>query len=381
MNDSTRQEQVLSFLFFDLDANGAVKAMLTLARGFIERGFKVDIVVLEAKGEGFKWLPNEARVVELKCRNRGFSKLVYLGSLVQYLRKVQPIALIAGDDINFGSIAKYLARVRTRVVINSQTNLSNLFLKYSPRRVRVSPTAFLLRRFLWFYDWADALVPVSQGVADDLTQIAGRSLKHMRVIHNPVVTPKLFEQAKEPIDREWFKDGAPPVILGVGRLSLQKDFPTLIRAFTIVRKQLPARLMILGEGEERPQIEAMIKELGLASEVALPGFVSNPYAFMSRAAVFVLSSVYEGLPTVLIEAMAVGTPVVSTDCPSGPREILGFGKYGMLVPVRDFEALANAIVTTLSDQTDVEGLRQQAQKFSLENTVNGYLELINPDAA
>lgn len=203
----------------------------------------------------------------------------------------------------------------------------------------------------------------------------------MRVIHNPVVTPKLFEQAKEPIDREWFKDGAPPVILGVGRLSLQKDFPTLIRAFTIVRKQLPARLMILGEGEERPQIEAMIKELGLASEVALPGFVSNPYAFMSRAAVFVLSSVYEGLPTVLIEAMAVGTPVVSTDCPSGPREILGFGKYGMLVPVRDFEALANAIVTTLSDQTDVEGLRQQAQKFSLENTVNGYLELINPDAA
>ncbi len=127
MNDSTRQEQVLSFLFFDLDANGAVKAMLTLARGFIERGFKVDIVVLEAKGEGFKWLPTEARVVELKCRNRGFSKLVYLGSLVQYLRKLQPIALIAGDDINFGSIAKYLTRVRTRVVINFQTNLSNLF--------------------------------------------------------------------------------------------------------------------------------------------------------------------------------------------------------------------------------------------------------------
>jgi glycosyltransferase involved in cell wall biosynthesis len=201
----------------------------------------------------------------------------------------------------------------------------------------------------------------------------------MRVIYNPVVTPKLFEQAKEQIDHEWFIEGSPPFILGVGRFSTQKDFPTLIRAFSIVQKQMPARLMILGEGEDRPQIEALVRDLGLTSEVALPGFVSNPYAFMSRAAVFVLSSVYEGLPTVLIEAMAVGTPVVSTDCPSGPREILEFGKYGKLVPIGDSEAIANAIVTTLKHPIDVEALRQQAQKFSLENTVNGYLELINPE--
>jgi len=377
MNTFTTQKQVISFLLLTLPANGAIRVMLTLAQGFIERGFKVDIVVLEAEGEALKWVPLEARVVELKCRNRGFQKLLYLWSLRRYLRQEQPTALIAGDDINYGSIAKHLAGVNTRVIVSSHTTLSR-FLRYSPIRVRLSPTAFLLRHFLWFYSWADAIAPVSQGVAEDLTHIAGKPLKQMRVIYNPVVTPELFEKANETVDHPWFATGEPPVILGVGRLNVQKDFPSLIRAFALVRKRLPVRLMILGEGEERPQLEALIRELGLSAEVALPGFVSNPYAFMSKAAVFVLSSAYEGLPTVLIEAMAVGTPVVSTDCPSGPREILEFDKYGSLVPVGDVKAIADAILTMLKYPTDTEALRQRAQSFSLETAVDRYLQLINP---
>ena len=380
MNTSKSQEQIFSFLLPTLPGNGAIRAMLTLARGLIERGFKVDIVVLKAEGEALKWIPQGARMVELKCQTRGIYKLWYLWSIAKYLRKQQHTALITIDDINYASIAKRLARVRTQTLISSQTTLSN-FLRFSPWRVRISPTAFLLRRFLWFYNWADAIAPVSQGVADDLTQIARRPLERMRVVYNPVVTPELFEKANEPVDHPWFASGSPGVILGVGRLNVQKDFPTLIQAFALVQQQIPAsRLMVLGEGEDRPQLEALIDRLGLGATVALPGFVSNPYAFMSKAAVFVLSSAYEGLPTVLIEAMAVGTPVVSTDCPSGPKEILEFGKYGELVPVSDVEALARAIINTLTNPIDTEALKQQAQKFSLETAINSYLKLVNTDS-
>lgn len=378
MSISTNQERVFSFLLLTLPANGAIRAMLTLAEGFAERGLKVDIVVLKAKGDALKWLPSKARVIELQCENRGLYKLWYLWSLTRYLQKVQPAALITTDDINYGSIAKYLANVSTRVIISSQTNLSN-FLRYSPLRVRLSPTAFLLKRFLWFYSWADAIAPVSQGVANDLKDIAGCPLECVRVIYNPVVTPDLLAKAQEPVSHPWFAPEAPPVIVGVGRLNVQKDFSTLIRAFAKVRQYLPAKLMILGEGEERSQLEALTDELGLSEEVALPGFASNPYAFMSKAAVFVLSSAYEGLPTVLIEAMAVGTSVVSTDCPSGPKEILASGKYGSLVPVGDVQALANAIVTALKHPRDIEASQQQAQKFTLETAVDSYLELINPN--
>lgn len=227
------------------------------------------------------------------------------------------------------------------------------------------------------YSWADGIAPVSQGVADDLTQIAGHPLERMQIISNPVVTPELLEKANEPVNHSWFAAGEPPVILGVGRLNVQKDFPTLIRAFALIQQHLPARLMILGEGEERPQLEAMIDQLGLAKVATLPGFVSNPYAFMSKASVFVLSSAYEGLPTVLIEAMAVGTPVVSTDCPSGQRKFLEFGRYGRLVPVGDIKALAQAIIITLTSLTDIEALRQQGRSFSLEASVNSYLKLLD----
>jgi glycosyltransferase involved in cell wall biosynthesis len=198
----------------------------------------------------------------------------------------------------------------------------------------------------------------------------------MKVIYNPVVTPELFEKVTEPLDHPWFDPGSPPVILGVGRLEKQKDFSTLIRAFAQVQQQRPARLMILGEGTERPYLEALVQELGLAEDVALLSFVSNPYAYMVRAAVFVLSSLFEGLPTVLIEAMAVGTPVVSTDCKSGPAEILENGRYGKLVSVGDIKGIAEAILSTLESPSNSEALRRKAAQFSLEKAVAEYREVL-----
>jgi len=177
------------------------------------------------------------------------------------------------------------------------------------------------------------------------------------------------------LNHPWFAPGEPPVILSVGRLTKQKDYPTLIRAFALVHRERPARLMILGEGEERPKLEALIQELSLDDDVSLPGFVDNPYAYMARSAVFVLSSAWEGLPTVLIEAMAVGTPVVATDCPSGPAEILEGGKWGKLVPVGDVEALAEAIARKISSPMQKSRL-DVCERFRMDKVIAQYIYIL-----
>jgi len=374
------RDKVVSFLLLTLPTDGVSRVILNLAKGFVERGLKVDIVVLKAEGDALAWIPSGARVVELNAQMQGVGKLLYLFSLVRYLRKVQPASLIVcRDDINFGSIAKYLAMVSTQVLLISHTNLSQ-YLDYSSDDVKNSFSAYLLRRFLWFYGLADGIVAVSQGVADSLANLAGRPLKQVRVIYNPVVTPEVLAKAEKPVNHPWFVAGEPPVIVGVGRLQALKDFPTLIRAFALVRQHMPARLMILGDGEERQNLETLISELGLTSDIALPGFVSNPYAYMSKASVLAMSSLCEGFGNVIAEALACGTPVVTTDCPSGPAEILDFGKHGSLVPLADAEALAQAILTTITSPRNSEALRQRAKLFSLDTVVDSYLQVLNPDS-
>jgi glycosyltransferase involved in cell wall biosynthesis len=182
--------------------------------------------------------------------------------------------------------------------------------------------------------------------------------------------------ARAAVDHPWLVAGGPPVVLGVGKFKLQKDFALLIRAFARVRGSRPARLIILGDGPRRDELEGLVNRFGLTADVALPGVVDNPYAWMSRASVFVLSSAWEGLPGVLIEAMACGCPVVSTDCPSGPAEILDRGKFGSLVPVGDEQAMADAILATLANPPSGESLRVRARLFSIDVAVTRYLELL-----
>jgi glycosyltransferase involved in cell wall biosynthesis len=195
------------------------------------------------------------------------------------------------------------------------------------------------------------------------------------------MTSELSVLAEAPMKDPWLAGGEPPVILGVGRLATQKDFSTLLHAFARVRSQRPARLLILGEGDKRFELEALAQNLGLARDVRLPGYADNPFAYMRRCSVFVLSSAYEGLPTVLIEAMACGAPVVSTDCPSGPAEILEGGRYGCLVPIGDPDAMASAILTILQDAPDTTRTRQRAEMFSIEASVDQYLNLLLGDSA
>jgi len=219
-------------------------------------------------------------------------------------------------------------------------------------------------------------VAISEAARRDLLQVTGLSEEKIGVIYNPVVTENLERKAKESLTHEWFTSDGPPVILGAGRLEPPKDFMTLIRAFSKLLDEMTARLVILGEGSKREELEDLIRSLGIEHCVQLLGFVQNPFKYMARADVFVLSSAWEGLGNVLIEAMATGCPVVSTDCQSGPREILAGGRFGELVPVRDDERLAAAISKTLNQPRRSEELRERAQMFTVSNSADQYLDVL-----
>lgn len=215
---------------------------------------------------------------------------------------------------------------------------------------------------------------------DDLKRVLRFDFPKFRMIYNPIVDEDLFKKANEPISHPFFVDGNFPVVLAVGRLCVQKDFPTLLLAFALVRKELRCRLLILGDGEKRQELLDLAQKLGITEDLDMPGFVKNPYKYIKRASVFVLSSRWEGLPTVLAEAMACGCPVVSTDCPSGPAEILEGGKYGLLVPPGDPGKLAEAILKILRDKDLAQELREKgivrAMDFTVDKAVKSYVALV-----
>jgi glycosyltransferase involved in cell wall biosynthesis len=229
------------------------------------------------------------------------------------------------------------------------------------------------------YPDADAIVAVSHGAGESLRQTFATIRAPIRVISNPVVVPALFAQGRERVDHPWFAAGAPPVLLAVGRLVPQKDFGTLIRAFGLVRRQRQARLLILGEGSERAALEQLVAESGYGADVQLPGFVMNPYAYMAAARGVVLSSRYEGLPSVLIEALALGTQVASTDCPSGPREILQGGRWGRLTPVGDVPQLAEAMIAVLDGPAPERPTPEDLAPYGVEAAVDQYLDAMGLD--
>lgn len=359
----------LAILLPNLNGGGTERVMLNLAQGFVEQGLKVDLVLVRAEGSLLSQVPPKVRLVVLGNRRL----LLSIPALARYLLRERPKTILCGqEDTNVVALCvRRLTRVSTRVVVGVHNTLSRESKNATLWKRRLTP--YLVR---WFYPWADAIVAVSKGVAEDLVYL-GLPQNSIDVIYNPVVTPSLFEKVHKPLEHSWFSPGQPPVILGVGRLEKQKDFPTLIRAFAYVQQQRPARLVILGEGPERKYLEAMVEEIGLTENVALPGFVTNPYAYMAKAAVCVLSSIWEGLPTVLIEAMAGGTPVVSTDCESGPAEILANGRYGKLVAMKDTQGMAEAIISTLEQPQDAALLQQRAIEFSLEKSLTQYLQVLD----
>jgi glycosyltransferase involved in cell wall biosynthesis len=377
-----QSESKVALFLRNLNGGGVERIMLNIACSMAQQGVQVDLVLIKAEGIFLPQVPPSVRIVDLQTKeidkNRSFKFPTSLQSttslikLISYLKNERPAALLsAGHYLNeIAILAKRLARVSTRIVVSEHTTLSVEAKRVEQISSRVAPIAARI-----FYPWADEIVTVSRGVAEDLSRISGLPLNGMRTIYNPVITPGLKEQAEVPLNHPWFGEGEPPIILGMGRFVAQKDFPTLIRAFAKVRQVKQVRLMMLGSGREQKNLEALARELGIEKDIAWVGFVNNPFPYMKRASVFVLSSAWEGLPTVLIEALALGLQVVSTNCESGPAEILDNGKYGELVPVGDADAMAQAILQVLSGNyklVDFDWLNQ----FTSETSIQNYLDVL-----
>ncbi len=353
----------IAFFLPSVRGGGAQRVIVNLVQGIVQRGEPVDVVLAVAEGVFLDQLPPQARVVDLRA-GRLLSSLI---PLIRYLRRERPRVLVSSmSHANLVALwAARLARRSTPVMVTVHNTMSE----------SAGSNGGMEHRLLSaFYPWATWIVAVSRGAADDLARTTGLPRSRIEVVYNPVITPAILDRARQPVEHPWYAPGGPPVILGVGRLTRQKDFFTLVRAFAELRRRRCARLIILGEGEDRPALEALIAEMGLQDDVLLPGFDNAP-AYMARSALFALSSVWEGLPTVLIEALAVGTPVVSTDCPSGPREILQEGRLGALVPIGDPPALANAMDRAL-DHTDAPLPPDALAAFTLDAAVDHYLRLI-----
>ncbi|WP_338752825.1 glycosyltransferase [Bacillus sp. FJAT-52991] len=358
-----------AFFLPSLVGGGAERVILNLAIEFADQGYDVDLILAKAIGEYLDQVPSNINIIDLNS-----SRVLYsLFPMIQYLKEYKPDSLLSAlNHTNIIAIcAVLLANVQTKVFVSVHNQLTQFSTNYS-RRFVVKLIPFLMK---WSFRKAEKVIAVSNGVAEDLQRKIKLPQEKIQVIYNPVVDAGLMKKAKEKIDHPWFESSELPVILATGRLEAEKDFSSLIQAFARVRQKKLAKLIILGEGQEREQLEELIESLGLKDDVWMPGFVVNPYAYMNKADLFVLSSQYEGLPTVLIEALACGSEVISTDCPSGPREVLQNGQYGLLVQVKDVEGMSQAIINKL--ESPIKQNEQAAyQPFEKKKVFHQYLEIM-----
>lgn len=364
--------RVISILLTDLRGGGAERVAVNLANSFIKRGYAVDIVMLDANGELLSNLHPSIRVVDLKIKRIRWA----LPALLRYLRQARPTALLAfiWPLTVIALWARMISRVRTRLVVVEHTTWSRSEL------LKLWSVGWQIRTSMHcFFPTADGIVAVSQGAADDLSGFASLNRSAITVIYNPVVDDGPAPFIVPPAEPMGWCVGAHNRVLAVGTLKDIKDYGTLLNAFATLRQQVDARLLILGEGECRAALEAQARSLGISDSVFMPGFVKDTTPYYRHADLHVLSSTGEGFGNVIVEALAEGTPVVSTDCPSGPREILRGGQFGRLVPVGDVGALAAAMQASLSSTHDRAALMARAQDFSIDKAVDQYEALLFPE--
>jgi glycosyltransferase involved in cell wall biosynthesis len=369
------KEPLIAFYMHALFNGGIERVVFNLATQFIAKGIHVDLVVNKAGWSPLAdQIPNGVRLVDLGAE----TFLVRPIRLIGYLRRERPQVVLSSNHFSneIAVLSEFIARTGTRVVVWEHTTLSVELRKLratSLRRLGVPVAARLA------YRRAHRIVAVSQGAANDLVEFLGLAMSDVSTVYNPILTPEIQHKAREAVNHPWLNADQPPVVLGIGRLEPQKDFANLLNAFKQVRAAMPARLIILGEGSLRPELAQQIRHLGIEGDVDLPGFVTNPFAYLAKAKVFVLSSAWEGLPTVLVEAMAVGTPVVSTDCRSGPAEILDGGRFGALVPIGRPEMLGRAILAVLTGDAATEPSGDWLRQFKSDFVAERYLEILGID--
>lgn len=364
----------VAFVLHSLQGGGVERATLNLSASLARRGLEIDLVLCTAEGPFLDHVAPGVGVVDLEAG----TSLAWRGALEGYLAERPPETVCAGME-GAGVVTLWACR-RTGAPSRTVVVSHNTFSRHSAEAAGFKERYLLPWFVRWLYRDADAVVAVSEGVADDLARTAWLPRERIRVLYNPVVTDAVEELAAEVPDHDWLRSADREVVVSAGRLTAQKDFETLLRAFALVREERDTYLVVLGEGEERDALEGLADELGIGGRVSFPGFDPNPYAWFARADLFVLSSAWEGFGIVLIEAMACGCPVVSTDCPSGPAEILEHGRHGRLVPVGDAPALARAMIHVLENPPDPGRLRDRAMDFHADRIAESYLDVLLPSA-
>ncbi len=360
----------IAFVIPHLERGGVAIVVIDLANELTRRGYGVDLLALNGSGPLKDRALAAVRVIDLKCHRVRYA----LPRLLKYMLAEAPRVIVGvTPPVNTLVILASLLKLfgRPKVIATEQAAL------------RASATTWRDRVLLFLlpatYRLPRQVVCCSEGIRRELIEDFGLPPQRVATIHNAVVGPQALADLDRQAQDPWLTASEDPIIVTVGRLHAQKDQTTLLRAFAKVLERRPARLLILGEGEERAALEALAEQLGIARRVHLPGYVFDALACMKAAALFVLSSRYEGLPTVLIEALLCGLPIVSTDCEHGPREILQGGRYGTLVPVGDAEALAAAMVAALAAERDPDGQRRRAMEFTVAQAASRYEALFGAE--
>ncbi len=363
----TRPAGGVAIVLHDLRGGGAERACLRLAQGMVHAGEAVDLILVRGEGIYLKDVPPGVRLTVLGAPR--VSRAIM--PLASHIRATRPRAVLSAlTHTNLATIAAVrLSGTGARIVVSERNQISA-----KARTARDWWERGLYRAVPMAYRFADKIVAVSEGVAADLVRFGRLPERKVGVIHNPVFEAGLDTLSGTGCPHPWLAAGNPPVILAAGRLHPQKGFDVLLDAFAQVRAQMNCRLIIVGEGEARGRLEARVDALDLAGDVDMPGFSDNPFALMARAGCFVLSSRWEGFPNALVEAMACGAPVVATDCPSGPREILG--GIAPLVPVGDARALGEAVLKTLRNRPSTAPLRERARSFSIAAATGRYMAVL-----
>ncbi|WP_227815620.1 glycosyltransferase [Nitrogeniibacter aestuarii] len=357
----------------DLSTGGVGKMRTHLMWEMVRRGYEVDLLVARTDSPLFGRIPDAVHVEQIGTTHPFYS----LFPLVRYFRSRKPTVLLT-DRLRLSKACQRAvswSRVPTRLYLSMHNPLSvKLDALSEPKRKRLHGD---------FMQWAlknDRLIAVSDGVAADLVEHIGVPAEFISTVTNPVITPEILQLAAQPLDHPFFGSHHDPVVLAAGRMTEQKDFPTLLRAFERVRRERRVKMVLLGDQAGHfAELEAMVRTLGIEDDVSFPGFEPNPYRYMARADVFALSSRWEGFGNVMVEALATGLPVVATDCPVGPREILQDGALGPLVPMGDSQALANGIMQMLDERPAAERLQAGVAKYTVEHSVDGYLKAFGLD--
>lgn len=354
-----------------LQGYGADKTLLKIANGLANRGLEIDFVL--ARKPNLSHLSIHPNIQVFELASGRFNPLKNVLGLTEYLCKHQPNLLFSSIHFNnvVAALALKLANVKTQFIARQANTLELQFKGYSFGLGRI---LYPLTRLA--YQRANLIISPSKGMISDLTGFMKVDEHKIEQIYNPTVTPDIFERAREKTGCDWLDRKTAPVIVAAGRLKPQKDFPTLLNAFAKLKQQVSnAKLVILGEGPQRQELENLAISLGIGEDVRLVGFQANPYAFLAKADVFALSSYYEGLPNILIEALALGKKIVATNCSSGPAEILRYGEYGRLVPVGSSIQLAEALEVTLTEPFSPFGETTPAQNFDRERQVEKYIHV------